>query len=156
MADENYITQAQADAAKQTPIVTRGQPTQAPGLAPFFVEEVRKHLERQYGAKVLYESGLSVTTTLNPRLQEIANKAVERGLRRYDKRHGWRHPKRNVLAEHHTIEGFRDDRWNRPIAVGDIVPAVVVTAPKAGAARLRVARYNADLVRENFAWTNRK
>ena len=25
-------------------------------------------------------------------------------------------PKRNVLAERHTIDGFKDDRWNRPIA----------------------------------------
>src|SRR5439155_11626093 len=81
MADENYISQAQADAAKQTPIITRGQPTQAPGIAPFFVEEVRKHLEHQYGAKVLYESGLSVATTLDARLQEMANRALEQGLR---------------------------------------------------------------------------
>src|SRR5437867_3472932 len=41
MADERYITQAQADEAKRRPIVTRGQPTQPPGIAPFFVEEVR-------------------------------------------------------------------------------------------------------------------
>src|ERR1041384_8123249 len=60
MAEERYITQAQADEAKKKPIVTRGQPTQPPGIAPFFVEEVRKHLERQYGAKALYEQGLSV------------------------------------------------------------------------------------------------
>src|SRR3989442_12816231 len=60
MADENYISQAQADAAKQQPIVTRGQPTQAPGIAPFFVEEVRKHIGNQYGAKVLYENGLAL------------------------------------------------------------------------------------------------
>src|SRR5215467_12209732 len=71
MADEHYLTQAQADAAKQLPIVTRGQPTQPPGIAPFFVEEVRKHLERTYGAKELYESGLTVTTTLDATLQEL-------------------------------------------------------------------------------------
>src|SRR5207248_992292 len=65
MADEGYITAAQAIAAKAKPIVTRGQPNQPPGIAPFFVEEIRKHLELQYGAKVLYESGLSVTTTLD-------------------------------------------------------------------------------------------
>ena len=155
MADEHYVTQAEADAAKQRPIVTRGQPNQPPGIAPFFVEEVRKHLERQYGAKTLYESGLSVTTTLDPKLQEIANKAIEHGLRRYDKRHGWRKPRRNVLDEKHTIEGFKDDRWNRPIAVGDVVPAVVVTAPKTGPARLRVGRFHADLAKEGFAWTRR-
>src|SRR6266404_2279926 len=63
MADERYITQQQADEAKQKPIVTRGQPNQPPGIAPYFVEEVRKHLEKQYGAKTLYENGLSVTPT---------------------------------------------------------------------------------------------
>src|SRR5438046_10690518 len=47
MADEHYISQADADAAKQKPIVTRGQPNQPPGIAPYFVEEVRKHLEKQ-------------------------------------------------------------------------------------------------------------
>jgi penicillin-binding protein 1A len=155
MADERYLTQTQADAAKQKPIVTRGAPNQAPGIAPFFVEEVRKHLERQYGAKVLYENGLSVTTTLDPRLQELANRSLEHGLRAYDKRHGWRRPTRNVLAENHTIEGFKDDRWNRSIAVGDVVPAVVVTAPKTGGARLRIGSYHADLERPGYAWTRR-
>jgi penicillin-binding protein 1A len=155
MADQRYITQATADAAKQKPIVTRGQPTQAPGIAPFFVEEVRKHLEHQYGAKVLYENGLAVRTTLDARLQEIANRAIEHGLRRLDKRHGYRKPKRNVIAEGHTIEGFKDDRWTRPMAVGDVVPAVVVTAPRTGPARVRAGRYHADLAREGYTWTRR-
>src|SRR5919198_1401488 len=114
MADERYITQAQADEAKAKPIVTRGQPNEPPGIAPYFVEEVRKHLEKQYGAKVLYENGLAVTTTLDPRLQDIATKALEHGLRAYDKRHGWRRATRNVLDEGHTIDGFRDERWARP------------------------------------------
>src|SRR5437867_3515431 len=155
MADERYITQDQADAAKARPIVTRGQPNAPPGIAPFFVEEVRKHLEREYGAKVLYEKGLSVTTTLDPKLQDIANKAIEHGLRRYDKRHGWRRPRRNVLSEGHTIEGFRNDRWNRPIAAGDVVPAVVVTAPKTGPARVRFGPYHADLAKDAFTWTRK-
>ena len=155
MADEGYITQARADAGKETPIVTRGQPNQPPGVAPFFVEEIRKHLEQQYGSKVLYENGLSVTTTLDVKLQQAANQAIETGLRTYDKRHGWRRPARNVIAEHQTIAGFKNDRWNRPIEAGDIVPAVVVTAPKTGAARLRIGSYTADLVKEGYAWTRR-
>src|SRR5436189_2778459 len=154
MADEHYVTQAQADAAKQRPIVTHGQPTQPPGIAPFFVEEVRKHLEREFGAKALYENGLSVTTTLDVKLQEIANRALEHGLRQLDKRHGYRRAKRNVMAEGQTIEGFKDERWTRPIAVGDVVPAVIVSVTKP-AARLRIGRYHADLTREGFAWTRR-
>jgi penicillin-binding protein 1A len=155
MADERYITPAQAEAAKAKPIVTRGQPNQAPGIAPFFVEEVRKHLEKQYGAKVLYENGLAVRTTLDVAMQETANKALERGLRRIDKRHGYRKPKRNVLTDRQTIETYKDERWNRPIAVGDVVPAVVVTAPKTGAARVRFGRYHADIAKEGYAWTRR-
>src|SRR4051812_36790134 len=155
MADEKYISQEQADQAKARPILTRGQPTQPPGVAPFFVEEVRKHLEKQFGAKALYENGLSVTTTLDPVMQDLANKAIEHGLRAYDKRHGWRKPTRNVVAEKHTIEGFRDERWTRAIAVGDIVPAVVVTAPRTGAARLRVGPYHADLDKKDYAWTRK-
>src|SRR5712692_10995205 len=155
MADERYITQAQADSAKQKPIVTRGQPNQPPGIAPFFVEEVRKHLERQYGAKMLYENGLAVRTTLDVSMQEAANRALEHGLRTIDKRHGYRKPKRNVMAEGHTLEGFKDDRWNRPFAAGDVVPAVVITAPKAGAARLRIGRFHADVGKDGFAWTRR-
>jgi penicillin-binding protein 1A len=155
MADEHYVTQAQAEAAKQKPIVTHGAPNQPPGISPYFVEEVRKHLEREYGAKMLYENGLAVRTTLDMRLQEIANRSLEKGLRAYDKRHGWRRPTRNVLAEKHTIEGFKDERWNRPMAVGDVVPAVVVTAPKSGAAQLRVGGYRADLERAGYTWTRR-
>jgi penicillin-binding protein 1A len=116
---------------------------------------VRKHLERQYGAKVLYENGLSVQTTLDANLQEFANRALERGLRRIDKRHGYRKPRRNILAEGHTIEAFKDDRWTRPFVVGDVVPAIVVTAPKTGPAGVRIARYHADLPREAYTWTRR-
>jgi penicillin-binding protein 1A len=156
MADERYITQPVADAAKAKPIVTRGQPNQPPGIAPFFVEEIRKHLEREYGAKVLYEQGLSVTTTLDVKMQQAANAAVEGGLRRLDKRRGvYRRPRRNVVSEGHAVEIFTDDRWNRPIAAGEIVPAVVVAAPKTGPARLRIGRYQVDLARDGFAWTRR-
>jgi membrane carboxypeptidase/penicillin-binding protein len=98
--------------------------------------------------KALYESGLSVTTTLDPALQMIANRAIEKGLRTYDKRHGWRRPTRNVIAEKHTVDAYRDERWKSPIAVGDIVPAVVSALGKpapAGAARLIVGPYHADM-----------
>lgn len=158
MAEERYISAADAGAASERAIVVRGQPQPGKSIAPFFLEEVRKHLEREYGAKALYESGLSVTTTLDLSLQNAANRAVESGLRRLDKRRGFRRPKRNVTAEGHTIEEFKDDRWSRPMAVDDVVPAVVVGIGKPAppnAARLRIGRYHADLTREGFGWTRR-
>ena len=158
MAEEHYITADEAETARATPIALKGQPQPEKSIAPFYLEEVRKHLERQYGAKALYESGLSVTTTLDPALQMIANRAIEKGLRTYDKRHGWRRPTRNVIAEKHTVDAYRDERWKSPIAVGDIVPAVVSALGKpapAGAARLIVGPYHADMAKDAFTWTRK-
>ena len=158
MAEEGYITRAVAEETKRKPIVTHGQPTPPSGIAPFFVEEVRKHLERQYGAKTLYENGLSVTTTLDVKLQAGASRALAEGLRRLDKRHGYRRPARNVISEGHTVSDFKEERWTHPIVAGDIVPAIVVAIGKpapAGSARLRIGQYQADLAKDGFAWTHR-
>jgi penicillin-binding protein 1A len=43
-----------------------------------------------YSEKGVYERGLSVRTTIDPELQDHAEKALIKGLLNYDKRHGWR------------------------------------------------------------------
>jgi penicillin-binding protein 1A len=138
MADVGDISQADADAAKKRPIIVRGQPQPDRSIAPFFVEEVRKYLEQTYGAKQLYEAGLSVRTTLDVGLQEAANRAIDHGLRQLDKRRGYRKDKPTVLGQGRTLEGYHNARWGRPIAPQDIVPAVVISVAPAGA-RLRIA-----------------
>jgi penicillin-binding protein 1A len=158
MADEGFITQAEAAAARKSPVVVQERPEQDFSVSPYFLENVRRHLEAKYGARQLYEGGLAVTTTLDVDMQRSANEAVARGLRRLDKRRGFRPATENVLAGGKTIEEFRHNRWNRPIRVGDVVPAVVAAlgdpAP-ARSARLNIGRLHADLTREGFAWTGR-
>jgi penicillin-binding protein 1A len=160
MAAEGYITQEVADATKKKPIVTRGEPGQESSVAPYFLEEVRKYAEAKYGAKALYEYGLTIRTTLDGELQQVANRALDRGLRQVSRRRGtWRAPSRNVLTEGHTIEAFRHDRWGRPIAAGDIVPALVTSVDtrqaQTGAAHLRIGPYRAELTRSTFKWTRK-
>src|SRR5208282_2823920 len=59
--------------------------------APYFAEEVRRQLLARYGEKTLYQAGLSVRTSLDPRLQAAADKALRDGLIAYDHGHeGWR------------------------------------------------------------------
>jgi penicillin-binding protein 1A len=157
MADEGYLTVADATAAKARPIVLRGQPQPDKTMAPFYLEEVRKYLEKQYGAKALYESGLVVSTTLDPTLQQFANAAIERGLRAYDKRRGWRRATKRI-AEGQSLSTYRDDRWSRPIRTGDVVPALVTGLGKpapANGAQLLIGAYQATLTREGFAWTRK-
>jgi penicillin-binding protein 1A len=156
MVDNNFITEAQATEAAARPLVVVGEPTPERSVAPYFVEEVRKRIEDKYGAVDLYQAGLRVQTTLDPELQAAANEAVERGLRRLDKRRaGYRRPVRNVVAEGHTVENFRTDRWSRAILTGDIVPAVV-TVVGPGAGRVKIGDQEVELPPAAFSWTRRK
>jgi penicillin-binding protein 1A len=155
MAEEGYVTREEAEAAAARPLVVRGQPSPERSIAPYFVEDIRKSLEQTFGADALYQAGLRVQTTLDARLQQAANAAVDRGLRRIDKRRGvFRQPARNVLAGGQTLGAYRHERWARPMAAGDIVPAVV-TAVEAGGARVRVGTHMLELPRAAFAWTRR-
>jgi penicillin-binding protein 1A len=144
MATEGFITHEVAEATKQKPIVVAGDPTGEGSGAPYFLEEVRKYLEAKYGAKALYENGLTVRTGLDLKLQQAANQAVDRGLRRVDKRRGFRKPRRNILAEGQTVDGFKVDRWSRRIAPGDVVPGVVRWV-EGNVARVRVGELGGEL-----------
>ncbi len=53
--------------------VQRGQRAETYGLAPYFVEYVRRQLGERYG-KSLYQDGYSVHTTVDARLQKVAEK----------------------------------------------------------------------------------
>jgi penicillin-binding protein 1A len=156
MVEEGFITKEQAQEAAARPLVVQGAPVPDRSIAPYFIEEVRKHLEEKYGADSLYQAGLRVQTTLDADLQQAANVAIDQGLRRIDKRrNGYRRPARNVLAEGREIDRFTTDRWSRPILAGDIVPAVVTFVGSDGA-RVRVDEYDVELPPAAFAWTRRK
>lgn len=154
MAEEGYITRQEADAAGQRPIALTTAATQSNSIAPYFGEEVRKELEARYGAKRLYENGLSVYTGLDVKLQAAANRALDDGLRRIDRRRGFRKPKRNVIAEGHPADGFRHPRWDRPMAVNDVVPAVVIGAD-AATIQLRAGTLRLLVDKKGFAWTGK-
>jgi penicillin-binding protein 1A len=156
MADEGFVSREEADAAKQRPIVTKGQATPDRSIAPYFVEDIRKMLEQKYGADALYQAGLRVQTTLDADLQQAANLAVDRGLRRIDKRRStYRKPARNIVTEGHQLETYSTPRWLRPMVTGDIVPAVVVSTGSGGTARVRIGGQTIDFPPTAFAWTRR-
>lgn len=82
MVEEGYITQEEADAAKEVPILDTIQPESsqyADMLAPHFVLEVRSQLEEKYGISTMRAGGWTITTTLDYRAQQIAEEAVNTG-----------------------------------------------------------------------------
>jgi penicillin-binding protein 1A len=90
MLEENFITRAEAELAKASPLKTVDGDESRVANAPYFAEEIRRTLADQYGEESLYGGGLVVRSTLEPRLQDIAVQALRDGLMAYDKRHGWR------------------------------------------------------------------
>ncbi|MGD0564152.1 MAG: penicillin-binding protein 1A [Roseiarcus sp.] len=90
MAEDGYISAEQAKVARAEPLtVTPRALTPNSIAAGFFAEEVRRELSERYGEQKLYEGGLSVRTTLDPKMQLMARKALVDGLVRYDEAHGW-------------------------------------------------------------------
>ena len=98
MAEDGRITGEQAEAAWAEPLTVRQRDDTEFVTAQWFSEEVRRRLVERYGEKALYEGGLSVRTTLQPRLQKIADETLRAGLRAYDRRHGWRGPVARIAA----------------------------------------------------------
>jgi penicillin-binding protein 1A len=101
--------------------------------AGFFAEEVRRELQDRYGEQKLYEGGLSVRTTLDPKVQLMARKALVDGLVRFDEAYGWH----GTLK---TIDIGQD--WGVPLAdipsYGDIKPWVLAVALDVSNAAVRI------------------
>jgi penicillin-binding protein 1A len=93
MAESGFVKSADAEKAKRSPLGVTTKATSAHIFAAeYFAEEVRRELYERYGEKKLYEGGLSVRTSLDPKLQLLARKTFIDGLVRYDEAQGWRGP----------------------------------------------------------------
>jgi len=96
MLEDGRITQVEADEAWAQPLEIKRRDATEVVEADHFAEEVRRELARLYGEEGLYKGGLSVRTTIDPRLQAAADRTLRDGLIAYDRRHGWRGPLGNL------------------------------------------------------------
>ena len=92
MAENGFITSEAAQEAKTKPLAVKPLSGFDTASAPYFTESVRRQLAERYGTDELYGGGLSVRTTLDPIMQEKAERALREGLEALDKRQGWRGP----------------------------------------------------------------
>ena len=92
LLDDGHIDQAQADEARAQPLGAQIAPPLGARdwTMEYFAEEVRKQIVDLYGIEALYDGGLSVRTSVDPRMQKAAGDALRRWLVAYDQRHGWR------------------------------------------------------------------
>jgi penicillin-binding protein 1A len=154
MLEDGAITAAQANEAKGAPLGLHLAPPPN-SVAPWFVEEVRRELERQFGTETVHEAGLKVYTTLDMPLQQTANRAVQDGLAVYERRHGWRGHLLNVLAAGESMESFRHPDWNMPVRQGAYFHGMVVGVLD-GRVTVRIGDARLGLQTDGWAWTGEK
>ena len=167
---EGFISDEEAEAIKQKPLNVLPQFREDSDFAGYFKEEIRKHIEQNYGADALYKEGLKVYSTLNPTYQRYAEEALKKQLHILDKRQGWRTDKRNLtdvgvenleeleerffvkIGNSETREEFLPSWLKTTLEVGDIIEAVVLDVKRAEALA-NVKSYTGKLTNKNIGWT---
>jgi len=107
MQQDGFLTPAEAAAAKEEPIEIRRRGDTELFAATWYAEDVRRELVARLGEKAVYEGGLSVRASVDPRLQALTDSALREGLREYDERHGWRGPIAKIDPKGDAAEALR-------------------------------------------------
>lgn len=158
MVKEGYVTQAEADHARATPIVIRSMKKVNSEQSAYFLEHIRIALEDRYGEEQLYKEGLRIHTTMNAEMQKAAYEAVVNGLKNVDKRQGFR-----GAVDHLSETGVEAycDKVEDGIDTASLKQGAtyqgVVTAldPTKGDVTVRVGDRTGILSRKNMAWAGK-
>ncbi|MGE3537625.1 MAG: penicillin-binding protein 1A [Candidatus Tectimicrobiota bacterium] len=160
MIEAGYLTPEQAQEAQRETIALNPKPTRV-HKAFYFVEYVRQYLEEHYGPTALYRGGFSVETTLDMRLQGLAEQALQKGLVDLDKRHGvYRGPSRvlpltgDASSDARLVEAVttpEDGDWT--VHEGERLPGVVLTVRESGAL-VAIKNNRGVLPPSGYAWVS--
>ena len=158
MVAEGFITLAEADHARKTPLVLLPGRRAMNDQVAYFLEQMRIYLEQKYGEDQLYKGGLKIYTTMNAGMQQAAYAAVRSGLKSVDKRMGFRGAVRYLTLE--EVEPFCDKIEegidSAALKEGETYPAVVVAVDSAkGVATVRVGDRTGILDRKGMSWAGK-
>ncbi|HEY6292617.1 MAG TPA: PBP1A family penicillin-binding protein [Terriglobia bacterium] len=159
MLDNGKITRAQYLQARQAPLGLNIQHWNN-NVAPYFVEDVREFLEKKYGAETVEQKGLKVYTTVDLKMQRLAEESLRQGLRNDDRHRGWRGPEKNILknlatapdGRPVTLETYVDDDWRSPPEPGRFEHGLVMSVASESAL-VRFGDLTARLTPADFTWT---
>jgi penicillin-binding protein 1A len=155
MQTSKYITSDEAGRARIAPLNLRLK-REPPSIAPHFLEEVRKYLEREYGSQRIYQGGLRVYTTLDPAQQRAAIKSLQEGLRRLDRQiNGYVPCRTSALVNDELPSPLSLDSWISPVNAGSVVEGVVIHSERYSAV-VQLGEYRALVTPADVAWTGRR
>jgi penicillin-binding protein 1A len=155
MLELNYISQAEYDEARQSPMESRLHGASIEADAPYVAEIVRNEMQAKYGDGV-YTAGYKVYTTIDSRLQAAATVALRTGLLEYDRRHGYRGATAKVdISQLTSPRDFEGQLEEFPV-IGGLRPAIVETVD-AKSAKIYIKDIGeANLPWEKLSWARRE
>lgn len=152
MVKEGFITEQEARQASQEPLRLK-KLTAGENEAPYFVEHVRRKLEKRYGTHAIYRGGLKVYTTLDLEIEKIAQRSLKEGLRNIDKTLGWRKPERATEEELSLFAKEKRSRILARLKEDGVYPGIVVEATSTFASIDLGGGLEGILPAKNIAWT---
>ncbi len=162
MEADGYITPEESKAAQNSPFkVTPRTFGVTQFAAEYFAEEVRRTLVSRYGEDKLYGGGLSVRTTLDPELQELARKALREGLLRYERKLGFRGPVEKIstsddwgakLAEIEILADLEPWRLGVVLEAGEKTASVGLRPERTASGRIEKKRETVPLSLGTVQW----
>jgi penicillin-binding protein 1A len=120
-----YINDAQYSNAVAQPITAtlHAQPVEL--NVPYIAELIRNEMYQQYGEDA-YTNGYRVYTTIDSRLQLLAEKALRSGLHDYDERHGYRGTKQRIDLKKVKTQTEWDEQLSALERIGETIPGLVL------------------------------
>ena len=176
MYDAGYISKEDYHKYIATPIaLAEKEPETGSGL--YYYEEIRKYMEKKYGQNSLYADGVSIYSTIDPDIQELADSVIQSTVKKYRKEFQKKAAKNLKLADKYNMELdsvlvhfdsvytlFKKDylskdtsanikRWRYPpeIRYHDVEMAAVVIENETGAIRAMVGGSDFNTSRFNRA-----
>jgi penicillin-binding protein 1A len=154
MRELGYIDAATAEAANKEPMEARAHAPLFDVEAPYVAEMARLELRQRFGPSA-ESAGYKVYTTIDGRLQGDANRAVRVGLIEYDRRHGWRGPAGHVDLPAHGDPDY-DGLVDEYAAIGNLVPAIVVSVEEKGVHAYLKGSGNAAIDWDGLSWARKE
>src|SRR5579875_2621728 len=153
MRRDGKISAATAAAAEAAPLGLHLE-TPPNTEAPYFVEEVRRQLEHEYGVDEVHGSGLKVYTTLDLDMQHAAEKAALENLAAYERRHGWKGKLPTITGTAYDPATYKHPDWANNVLDGSYVHALV-TQVSPGKMTVRIGQMRATMTPADWAWAQK-
>jgi penicillin-binding protein 1A len=153
MVKAKFITENEREAALKEKLIVYPATQQNIFASPYYVGEVRRVFAERWKDLDLDSDGLEVETAVDVHADEIASRAMKKGLREVDKRRGWRGPKMRLTEEAYA------ERYlplvPEKLEVGTPYPARVVGAAGRGAVKVQLGKNFFTVNIDESTWARR-